>query len=405
MASTKIVLRKKKTKDGSYPLAIRITKDRSSSFIHLGKTIKESDWDEIHNRVRKSHPNSGRLNNFLIKKLSEANDKILELETQKNSLSSRAIKSSIKPAANDGNFFSYAELYLNNFKTAGKYNRYYPDQSRINRFREFVDGRKITFQEITVALLTRFKAWLKGKHKASDRSIVNHLIIIRTIFNLAIRENRLDVKHYPFGKDKIKIKLPDSIKIGLTIEEVKMIESLDLKDHPYLHHCRNLWLFSFYFAGMRISDVLRLKWSDFQDSRLAYQMGKNSKGGSLKSNDKALLILSEYEDQKKSSDDVIFPELKNIADFTDTFEVQRIISYAVKRIDENLSKVALLAGINKKLTTHIARHTFGNLSGDKIPIQMLQKLYRHSSITTTIGYQSNFIHKDADEALDAVVGF
>jgi hypothetical protein len=44
------------------------------------------------------------------------------------------------------------------------------------------------------------------------------------------------------------------------------------------------------------------------------------------------------------------------------------------------------------------------LSGDKISIQMLQKLYRHSSITTTIGYQSSFIHKDADDALGAVLG-
>jgi hypothetical protein len=67
--------------------------------------------------------------------------------------------------------------------------------------------------------------------------------------------------------------------------------------------------------------------------------------------------------------------------------------------------VAELAGISKNLFMHIARHTFGNISGDKIPIQMLQKLYRHSNITTTIGYQANFIHKESDEALDAVLGF
>lgn len=36
---------------------------------------------------------------------------------------------------------------------------------------------------------------------------------------------------------------------------------------------------------------------------------------------------------------------------------------------------------------------------------MLQKLYRHTDIKTTIGYQANFIHKDVDEALGAVVGF
>lgn len=35
---------------------------------------------------------------------------------------------------------------------------------------------------------------------------------------------------------------------------------------------------------------------------------------------------------------------------------------------------------------------------------MLQKLYRHASITTTIGYQGNFIHKNEDEALEAVIG-
>jgi hypothetical protein len=41
----------------------------------------------------------------------------------------------------------------------------------------------------------------------------------------------------------------------------------------------------------------------------------------------------------------------------------------------------------------------------RIPLQMLQKLYRHTSITTTIGYQANFITKDADAALNAVISF
>jgi len=61
--------------------------------------------------------------------------------------------------------------------------------------------------------------------------------------------------------------------------------------------------------------------------------------------------------------------------------------------------------IDKKPTMHIACHSFGNISGDKIPIQMLQKLYRHSSITTTIGYQSNFMNQDTDDALDSEVNF
>ncbi len=54
---------------------------------------------------------------------------------------------------------------------------------------------------------------------------------------------------------------------------------------------------------------------------------------------------------------------------------------------------------------HIARHSFGNIAGDRIPVQMLQKLYRHSSITTTMQYQSNFISKETDKALDDVINF
>jgi integrase len=154
---------------------------------------------------------------------------------------------------------------------------------------------------------------------------------------------------------------------------------------------------------MRVSDVLRLKWTDFQNDRLYYAMGKNAKAGSLKVPEKAWAILAQYEAEKRNEGDLIFPELKILDSLENSFEVQRKISYAVKRIDQALRKISEKLKLQKKLTMHIARHTFGNISGERIPIQMLQKLYRHSSVTTTIGYQANFIHKDADEALDAVV--
>jgi site-specific recombinase XerD len=72
-------------------------------------------------------------------------------------------------------------------------------------------------------------------------------------------------------------------------------------------------------------------------------------------------------------------------------------------VNKYLKKLAVDLKIDKTLTMHIARHTFGNISGDQIPIQMLQKLYRHSSILTTIGYQANFINKDVDDALNKVI--
>ena len=49
------------------------------------------------------------------------------------------------------------------------------------------------------------------------------------------------------------------------------------------------WLLSFYFAGIRVSDVLQLKWKDFLDDRLYYRMDKNSKQVYLKVPDKVHL--------------------------------------------------------------------------------------------------------------------
>ncbi len=85
-------------------------------------------------------------------------------------------------------------------------------------------------------------------------------------------------------------------------------------------------------------------------------------------------------------------------------DVSRKIGTATKKLNKYLKKIAEQMELEKKLTMHIARHTFGNLSGDKIPIQMLQKLYRHTSITTTINYQGNFIYKDEDDAIESVIG-
>jgi integrase/recombinase XerD len=401
-SSLKVVLRKKANADGTYPLAIRVTVDRKSSYIHLGQSLRETDWDITNQKVRKSHPNSVRLNNLILKKKSEANDKFLELDIQHKAVSSNAVRKQIK-AKQGESFFALADTIMENMRQQGKYNRVSAEQPRITIFREFLEGKDIIFTEITISLLNKFKAYLKGHRQVSDRTVANYMILIRTIFNQAIAEGLVEQKYYPFGRGKVAIKLPEANKIGLNADEVKMLEHLDLTESPaYWIHARNIWLVAFYFAGMRASDVLRLKHADFQNDRLHYTMGKNAKSGSLKVPDKVLKIISQY--PKDSKHDLVFPELQGLDNFNDAYAVQRKIASAIKRLDVNLRHIAKFAGINKPLTMHIARHTFGNLSGDKIPIQLLQKLYRHTSITTTIGYQGHFIHKDADEALDAVIG-
>lgn len=460
MASIKVVLRKKshtnkKTQEVTftYHLALRIIKNRKPSFIFLGQTLDgPHQWNEEAQTVKKSHPNSVRLNALILAKRTESTDTAIDLEIKKKDHSAAAIKSKIKPMVG-ATFFAQAHAYLELFRLAGNYNRVTSEQPRINHFKEYLKGQDISFPEITITLLKHYQAWLKATRKVikdgeekpiSERTIVNHLLIIRTIYNQAIKAKVTDGENYPFGKDKIAIKFPSSNKIGLNSEEGKQLEQLasslsdvkdlslgrnpkpkeaandneladmeetqnkleelDLSDQPYLRHALNVWLFSFYFAGMRVSDVLRAKWADFQNDRNYYSMGKNNKSGSLKIPEKVFKIIEQYKDHEQKHD-LIFPELKVLDNLNSKFDVQRKIAYANKRLNKALGILSKQIGLNKKLTMHIARHTFGHLAGDKISVQTLQKLYRHSSITTTIGYQANFIHKDEDTALDSVINF
>jgi len=343
-----------------------------------------------------------------MKKLAEAHNSALELETQQKIVTSQAVVNKIKPSL-AATFNAQAEDYLNGLRAAGKYNQYTADKPRIGHFKEFLNNHDIAFSDITPGLLEKFMAALSVRRKSknskeliSRRTIINHLVVLRSVFAHAAKNKAIPKELTPFGKSGIKIKFPDTHKIGLSLEDVEKLETVVLLD-PEHEHARKVWLFSFYFAGMRVSDVFRLKWTDFQNGRLFYSMGKNEKGGSLKIPEKAAAILQFYEQFKHHEDDFVFPELKG-TNLSSEFVMKRTIAFKTSALDKILRlHVAPAAEIDKKLTMHISRHTFASLAGDAVPIQMLQKLYRHSHVSTTIGYQGSFIHKDADAALDAVI--
>lgn len=402
-SNAKIIVRKKPNKEGLYPLAVRITKNRQSTYHYIGHYIDLKDWDAKNLRVRKSNANSERLNNLLITKLLEANIALVDLQSDNKDYSASQIKESLYSSSKSSTFYEVANDFLFELEANKKLAQLSADKSRVNHIINFYKSKQLTFAEIDEAFLRKFKIYLKKEHSLSDRSIVNNLVVIRTIYNRAIRMGLVDRELYPFGSDKIRIKFPETEKIGLTKEDIMSFESAkDLTKNET--HARNVWLFSFYFAGIRAADVLKIRWSDIYDERLHYTMNKNSKLLSLKIPEKALSILDYYKDNKLSDEDFVFPELKK-ADLKDAKDVFAKTKTATKKFNKYLVEVAKKAKVKKKVTMHIARHSFGNLSEDKIPIKMLQKLYRHSDLKTTISYQANFIHKDADDALESVIRF
>ncbi len=402
MASIRVILYKSNKKaDGTFPIALRVINNRKVLYHQIGYSIKESDWDEKSKTVKKAYPNSARLNNLIAKKMAELNAIMLDSESNDLNLTKKQIKHKIKHN-NKSSFISVADEHLSDLLKLKKFNQHSGEKPRVNHFKNFLENEDISFQHITPPLLKKFMIYLKADKGLGDRSVMNCLIVIRTIYNKAINEGLVESKHYPFGPGKVQIKLVESRKVGLNEEEIKLIEDADLTEHKAQLHARNIWLTSFYLAGIRISDVINLKWKDIYDGRLTYVMGKNNKVVSLKIPAKANAIIEFYRNDKVGT--YVFPYLK------DEYGTDKKILNSKTRsfnslINKQLNKLAADLKIDKKMTMHISRHSFGQIAGDKIAPQLLQKLYRHSDLKTTIGYQSNFIHKDVDGALSEVLDF
>lgn len=445
MASIKIVLRTNyKKKNGTCPLAIRITQNRKTRFVYTGKYVQEKDWNKDLCKVKRSHPNSARLNNYLIKKLSEADSIALEADASKDYVTSKDIKKKVQHKGRTVSFFQFGAERVRSKFQSGTFSVAKPELSMLFNIREFLNWKRfeeretvieeikkrrrerigrsrkfgysfldelknelgkdtsLHFEDINQAFLSNYKIFCISYLEQKTRTVTNQLIFIRTLFNLAINEGVVATKHYPFAGDKERIRVKSGHKIGLTRDEIGRIENIELQEGTAIWHTRNVWLFSYYFAGIRISDVLEMKCSDFMDGRLFYIMNKNEKALSLKVPDKAEKILDYYRLSSRSTDDFVFPYLKkaNPKSKQDIFVKSRNASTLLNKY---LKRLAGKCDIEKNLSNHIARHSFGNIAGDAISPLMLQKLYRHSDLKTTINYQANFIHKDADDALDAVL--
>lgn len=444
MSTITAVIRKKPNKQGLYPICVRIIKNRKPTFIYTKQYIKLSDWDEQNRRVKKSHSNSTRLNNLISKKISEANQVILEDETQDSNLSTKQIHTKIKRKGKSTSFFQLASERVKNKYLKGTFSVAKAELSILHNIQEYVNhrpsesilearekikerrkdriskGRKyehhtidvikkfskdrsLYFEDITTSFLEGFKTFcISHLEQNKTRTVTNQLILIRTLFNQAIKEGIVLEKHYPFAGEKEKINIQSGNKIGLTIQQIKSIEDLDLEVKTSIWHTKNIYLFSYYFAGVRISDVVELRWGNFINGRIYYQMNKNEKAVSLKVPQKAQAILDSYIEDKQSENDYVFPFLKkaNQDSKEDIFVKTR---NATSLFNKYLKRIAEICGIKINLSNHISRHSFGNIAKNRISPEVLQKLYRHSNLKTTIGYQANFIHNEADDALDMVL--
>ncbi len=399
MATVKLLLYDYYLPEGAQevPLYIRITHRRKNKYVSLGiKVNPKKDWDNKRLRVKKSYPNSTKVNNYIVKKLAEAEAYGLELESNTKTISSQRIKEEImgKPAEC---FFEFADLLIQRLDQADQERTLIRYKSVISKLKTYQNGKSFSFNDFTVPFLHDYEAYLKSIGNEIN-TIHTNLKTLRAILYIAIREDRFPQEKNPFFKFKLK-KAPVK-KERLNEEEIAKISAIDLKPGTNLYHVRNAFLFSFYCAGVRVGDLVLLKWKNVNGG-LNYKMSKTNQHRRLKIVNKAQIILDLYKSEHNQPTDFIFPFLDNSIDCSNHKLLMRKLSSKTTIINSKLKELAKKAGISKKITSHVARHTFADLARKKgMKLYDISKALGHSSLKITEQYLSNFDDDSLDDAMD-----
>lgn len=406
MASVKIYPRLDKTNDEQKaPLYLRITKNRKSQSIALDVYIHPSDWNAKNSKVKSATVNAERINGYIASKIASAEAVALDLETKSTWVTALDIKTRIMGRI-PSDFFAFVrkrEEIVNKEYSVGSIRRY---RCVVEKFKTFLGKDVLYFDAINTTLIRDFQQHLLTDCENHVNTVNANLKVIRKILNDAIAEELLPMEKNPFNK--IKIKGMPTKRNFLLDDELQKLEELQLPKHSQINHHRNLYVFSAYACGIRISDLLMMRWQNVSDGRLCFQIRKTQEQIGVKLPPKALEILEFYREFAKRrygyetipARAFIFPLIK--LDYTelDRVKIHKAISSATGYTNRDLKTLQEKAKLTKNITFHTARHSWAVRALQKgMRIEYVSKLMGHASVKHTEVY-AKVLDTELDKAME-----
>jgi integrase/recombinase XerD len=220
-------------------------------------------------------------------------------------------------------------------------------------FEKEIEPKSISTQSIKEWLLT-FETINTRNHK---------LCSIKSFYEITVGMP-IKLDRIPFSKkDK---KLP----IVLSQDEIqKMFDICTNKKHKVI-------LALLYSCSLRVSELLNLKWSHIDRSRMVINIiqAKGNKDRQVALNDALIKLLTEYWNEYKPKEYILNGQFS--------------LQYSEKSVGEVLKQLAFKAGIkNKRIYTHLFRHTSAtHMVENGVDINLIQRLLGHSKVSTTAIY-------------------
>lgn len=383
-------------KQGKSPLMIRIFLNGKmlnvgSSGIYIDKKL----WNNSTNRVKGRGSESLNLNAQL-DNISNSLQMIFKKHEFDEDLTLDKIKSiflgknKIKTT-----FVEFYDKYLEDIKAqvgAGKsialYHKYSAARSHFVNFLHAKYGRKDLMPgELTHLIIHDFEIYLKTVVSLKSNSATKTLKFFKTVVIFAQKCGVMT--HDPFLNHHFHLEPVD--RGFLTDEEIQRIMQKDF-EIPRLEMVRDVFIFSC-FCGLAYIDVVHLTQENIITLDNRPWIIINRQKTNVQSNIPLLeipqMILDKY--KGKTKDNRLLPVLSN----------QKINAY--------LKEIADLCGIKKRLSYHLARHTFATMLLSKgVPIESVSKMLGHTNIKTTQIYAritNKKIEQDMMQVADKFDGF
>ncbi|RXG13314.1 site-specific recombinase XerD [Leeuwenhoekiella aestuarii] len=266
--------------------------------------------------------------------------------------------------------------------SAASAQRYWTCHNHIKQFiKEYYKEDDYRLKDIDYTFITKFEHFLKTKRNCNHNSALKYVNNFKKIIRIALANKWMD--HDPLINYKVKFEPVE--REFLSQEEVDALWSKDLH-FDRLKLVRDMFVFSCY-TGLAYSDVEKLSKSDITlgidgDRWIRINRTKTGAKSSIPLLPVAEQILERYENH---------PEVENSERVIPVFSNQKSNAF--------LKEIAIMCGITKPLTTHLARHTFATTITltNGVPIETVSKMLGHQSLRTTQHYAKIVDRKISDD--------
>lgn len=402
-----IVLDKRRAKkNGKYPVKLRVfTPEPKKQILYptkfdFTKDEFKSIWET--SKPRKEHQE----NRTLLRAIEE---KAIKAAKELEYFTFEAFENVLFPTHGKGQkdvvfYYQQAiELYKKNRQVGTALNYEYSLKSLI----EFNGNEKLDFKKVTVQWLKDFEHHLTNKGK-SQTTVGMYLRPLRAIFNAAISENTIKRDHYPFGKKKYTIPTPKGLKKALSKQQLKLLFETE-PGTPEQQKAKAFWFFSYACNGMNFKDIANLQYKDISGDTLTFRRAKTANTNKNQApvmvylNEFSKSVIEKYGNENTSPETFIFP-IVNHAKEPEKQLVQ--LKNFIRYINQHFEKFAKNTGINEKVSTYWARHSFATTAiRNGASLEYVGEALSHSNLKTTIGYFAGFEDEKKREISNKMMDF